>query len=79
MSAVDGVLEDTFPEDFLLELPKISVIDVPIDCLDEVSFASLLARPEVSLPVCYGVSGFEGALAPRVLQLLRMLQPPRVL
>lgn len=51
MSAVDGVLEDTFPEDFLLELPKISVIDVPIDCLDEVSFASLLARPEVSLPV----------------------------
>jgi hypothetical protein len=30
MSAVDGVLEDTIPEDLLLELPEIRVIDVCI-------------------------------------------------
>jgi hypothetical protein len=51
MSAVDGILKEAIPEELLLELPNINVIDVHIDCPDRVSFASLLARPEVSLPV----------------------------
>lgn len=54
MSAIDGVLKDTIPEDLLLELPEMRVIDVRIDRSDEVSSASLLARPEVSLPVHRG-------------------------
>jgi hypothetical protein len=51
MFAIDGVLEDTIPEDLMLELPEIRVVDVRTKCLDEVSYASLLAGPEVGLPV----------------------------
>jgi hypothetical protein len=54
MSGIDGVLEDTIPGDLLLELPDIRIIDFRIDRSDEVSSASLLARPEVSLPVHRG-------------------------
>jgi hypothetical protein len=56
MSVVDGILEDVVPDDLLLELPKIRVIDVRINCPDEVNSASLLAEPEVSLLVPEGVS-----------------------
>ena len=56
MSAIDGVLEDTIPKDLLLELPKIRVIDVGIDRPNELSSTSLLAGPEVSLPVHHDVS-----------------------
>jgi hypothetical protein len=51
MSVVDGVLEDNIPEDLLLELLETRVVDVRTKCLVEVSSASLLAEPEVSLPV----------------------------
>lgn len=72
MSVVDGVLEDIIPKDFLLKLSEIRVIDVRIDHSNEVSSASLLAGPEVSLSVCHGTSapegpsGPKGALAPKV-------------
>jgi hypothetical protein len=56
ISAIDGVLEDTIPKDLLLELPKIRVIDVGIDRPNELSSTSLLAGPEVSLPVHHDVS-----------------------
>jgi hypothetical protein len=72
MSVVDGVLEDIIPEDFLLKLSEIRVIDVRIDHPNEVSSTSLLAGPEVNLSVCHGTSapegpsGPKGALAPKV-------------
>ena len=64
MSAIDDVLKDAIPEDLLLELLEIRVIDVCVECSDEVSSASLLARPKVSLPVCLGTSAPEDASAP---------------
>jgi hypothetical protein len=63
MSAIDGVLEDTIPEDLLLELPKNRVIDIRIDRVDKVSSASLLVGLEVSLPIHHGTSAPEGAPA----------------
>jgi hypothetical protein len=64
MPAIDSVLEDAIPKDLLLELHEIKVIDVRVECSDEVSSAGLLAGPEVSLPVCYGALAPEGAPAP---------------
>jgi hypothetical protein len=52
MSVDDSVLEDSIPEDLLLELPEIRVVDVRIECPDDVPSVGLLVRPEVSLPVC---------------------------
>jgi|UPI0002208CA7 hypothetical protein len=63
MSVVDGVLEDTISEDLCLNILS-RVIDVRIDCPDEVSSASLLVGLEVSLSVCHGASGSEGPPAP---------------
>jgi hypothetical protein len=48
MSDVDYVLEEAIREALLHELPEINVINVHIARSDEASFASLLARPEVS-------------------------------
>jgi hypothetical protein len=52
MSDIDSVLEDAIIEDLLLELPEIRVVDVRVECPDDVPYAALLAEPEVSLPVC---------------------------
>jgi hypothetical protein len=60
MSAIDSVLEDAIPEDIFLEFHEIRVVNVRVECSDEVSSAGLLARPEVS----HGSSALEGALAP---------------
>lgn len=57
--AIDSVLEDTIPEDLFLELPEIRVVDVRIECSDEVSSPSLLVGLEVSLPVYHGTSDLE--------------------
>jgi hypothetical protein len=65
MSVVDSVLEDIIPEDLLLELPEIKVVDIRIECSNKVSSASLLARLEVGLRVCPGTSDPEGPLAPK--------------
>jgi hypothetical protein len=81
MSAVDGVLEDAIPEDLLLELLEIRIIDVHIDCPGEVSSTGFLARPEVSLLVHHGASALvlgitptpEALPTPRVLQPLRLV------
>jgi hypothetical protein len=61
MFAIDGVLEDTIPEDLLLELPEIRVVNVCIEWLDGISYASLLARLEVSQTACLGALAPEGA------------------
>jgi hypothetical protein len=61
MSAIDDVLKDAIPEDLLLEFAELRVVDVRLECTDEVSSAGLLAGLEVSLSVCHG------SLAPRVL------------
>jgi hypothetical protein len=42
MSAVDGILEEVIPEELLLELPEINVIDVCIACSDEAPSPCLL-------------------------------------
>ena len=60
MFADDSVLEDAIPEDLLLELSEIRVVDVRVECLDDVPSAGLLARPEISPPVCQGSSAPEG-------------------
>jgi hypothetical protein len=62
MSAIDSVLEKAIPEDLLLELPEIRVVDVRVECPDDAPSAGLLAGPEISLPVCHGSLAPEGAL-----------------
>ena len=64
MSAIDSELEEAIPEDIFLEFHEIRVVNVCVECSDEVSSASLLARPKVSLPVCLGTSAPEDASAP---------------
>jgi hypothetical protein len=63
MSTINSVLENTIPGDLLLELPEIRVIDVCVECLDDVPSAGLQVGPVVSLPVCHGSSSPEGAPA----------------
>lgn len=64
MSAIDSVLEEAIPEDLLLELPKIEVVDVRVECLDDVPSASLLVGPELSVPICHGSPAPEDAPVP---------------
>jgi hypothetical protein len=64
LSAIVSVLEDAIPENLLLKLPEIRVVNVRIEYLDEVSSASLLAGPEVRLLVCPGTLDPEGLPAP---------------
>jgi hypothetical protein len=46
MSAIDSALEEAIPEDLLLELPEIRVIDVRVECPDVVASTCPLARQE---------------------------------
>lgn len=64
MSAIDSVLEEAILEDLLLELPEIEVVDVRVECLDDVPSASLLVGPELSLPICHGSPSPEDAPVP---------------
>jgi hypothetical protein len=61
MYAIDSVLEEDIPKDLLLELPKIKVVNIRLECPYDVPSAGLLVGIEVSLPVCHG------SLDPRVL------------
>jgi hypothetical protein len=79
MSIVDGILEEAIPEELMLDLPKTIITNVLIDCSDEAPSASLLARPEVSLPVPSGASASVSLAADPVLALEDTLSPKGVL
>jgi hypothetical protein len=64
MSAIDNALEEAIPEDLLLELPEIRVIDVRVESPDGAPSTGPLAGQEVTLPVCHGFPAPEGVPAP---------------
>lgn len=42
MSSIESALEEAIPEDLLLELPMIRVVDIRVECPDDVPSTSLL-------------------------------------
>lgn len=63
MSTIDCILEEAILEVFQHELREMNVIDVHIAHSDEASSASLLAGPEVSIPVPWGAPALVGHVA----------------
>jgi hypothetical protein len=62
MSSINSALEEAIPKDLLLELPKIKVVDVHVECPDDVPSTSLLAGQEVTLLDCHGSLAPEDAV-----------------